>query len=50
MLLLASAGEKRRENFLSLYRHITQVKGKLGLPSISSPGKAVSLQERLVLA
>lgn len=32
MLLLASAGKKRRENFLSLHRHTTQVKGKLGLP------------------
>lgn len=50
MLLLASAGKKRRENFLSLHRPIIQVKEKLGLPSISSPGKAASERETLVLA
>lgn len=43
MLLLASGREKRRENLLFLHRHITHVKGKLGLPSVSSPGKVASI-------
>lgn len=50
MLLSASVGEKRRENLHSLQRHITQVKGKLGLPSFFNSNKAMSSREIPFLA